>query len=300
MSRDPGDLPGSQLIPSVLERLHGLEVRVVSPTSADLDTQVANGYAIAAVAALTRGDLDAAHLHFRPLHNRYFWRIQKFCRSHLRGSPDPESEADELASETFLAFWRQLGHFDPTRGSVPALLYTISRRLVAERNRLNYRRAQVEIPPDPLESENPTEPATSAAELIHQVEGSWREANRARLLHILRTDAANVCDLLQLRYEQGLAWAEVARRLEVSLDAVRQRDQAARATLFVCGWRIIREEEARAGRALPWYRPDTATELARLLASAPEVASLFGEYFGETSLTLVSPRRESHVRRERR
>ena len=270
----------------------------MNTSSPDRDTQAANSYTLAAVAALARGDMASAHLAFQPIHDRYFWRIQQFCRNHLKGSPDPESEADDLASETFLAFWRQIGQFDPTRGSTSALLYTIARRMVSERNRLNYRRVQVEISPEPPEGggEGHPEPATSAAEMIHQVEEGWREANRARLLHILRTDAGPLCELLQLRYEQGLAWAEVAERLGVSRDAARQRDQAARATLFVCGWRIIREEEARAGRALPWYRPDTASELARLLASAPDVAGLFGEYFGETSLTLVSPRRESHVR----
>lgn len=253
------------------------------------------------ITALARGDLPSAHQAFRPIHDYYFWRVNRFIRWHLRYSADPEQESDDLTSEVFLQLWRQIDRVDTTRGPLSALLYTIARRLVNHRSKQNQVHRSREAPPAPPDGPDPLERASLTvsgdveATQLDALEADWRDDNRSRLLDQLAQETPDAHEILRLRYQEQLTFKAVAQHLAISADSARQRDLTARLALFKTGWRLIREEEVRAGNSLRWHRPQSVAELAGLVQQEPEVAQLLTQYFGAVSWRLICPRREAHV-----
>src|SRR5215467_10903695 len=75
--------------------------------------------------AVGRGDRDMA---LRELYQRYERRLYGLG---LRLLGDA-GLAEELVQETFVRVWRTADRFDPARGTVPAFIFAIARRLVID------------------------------------------------------------------------------------------------------------------------------------------------------------------------
>lgn len=254
-----------------------------------------------AVQALARRELATAHGAFQRIHDYYFWRVNRFIRARLRASPDIESEADDLTSDTFLQLWRQLGTFDAARGSIGSLIFIIARRLTGHRSVRNYKMRDIEVlegsqtlPEDKREGMGDRDPLDAEQVAVDQADHAWQEENRARLMREFEAEAPDAYRLARLRYQEGLSFKEVAHQLGISSDSARQRDVAARLLLFRMGWRQVRENELLAGRSHKTLRPQSVAELAVILQDDPAVGTLFEEYFGAASWRLVSPRRDHH------
>jgi RNA polymerase sigma-70 factor (ECF subfamily) len=115
--------------------------------------------------------------------------------------------AEELVQETFVRVWRTADRFDPGRGTVPAFVFAIARRLAIDLWRRPSSR--------PLEHE--AEPAGTPDAAFDQV-----------LLQVAVRDALDSLtaahrQVLELSYRSDLTQTEIARRLGISVGTVKSR-----------------------------------------------------------------------------
>jgi len=120
-------------------------------------------------AIAARGDRAA----FAQLFRRYAPKV----KAHLvaRGAA---AAADELTQEVMLIVWRKAALYDPTRGSVPAWLYTISRNFLFNQARAERRRQPGTGPEEAFPEPEPqptSEQALAAAEQRRQLAASLGE-----------------------------------------------------------------------------------------------------------------------------
>jgi len=115
--------------------------------------------------------------------------------------------AEELVQETFVRLWRTADRFDLERGTVPAFIFAIARRLAIDL----WRRP----------SSRPFEP---------EPEGAGRpdtEIDRVLLQVAVRDALDSLSDahrqVLELSYHSDLTQTEIARRLGISLGTVKSR-----------------------------------------------------------------------------
>lgn len=140
---------------------------------------------------------------------RPLWR---FVRSRV---PDPYA-AEDLTAEVFSRAWKGWGRFDPDRGSVAAWLFGIAHNVVADWWR--HRPAEVAME-EPHETAGPHDgPRTSGTDPAHRpLRREATERVAAAVAGLSQRDR----DALALRYGGGLAVADVAAVLDVSLSAAK-------------------------------------------------------------------------------
>jgi len=115
--------------------------------------------------------------------------------------------AEELVQETFVRVWRTADRFDPQRGTVPAFLFAIARRLAID---LWRRPSSRPFEPQP-------EPAGNPDSEFDQV-----------LLQVMVRDALDSLSdahrlVLELSYRSDLTQTEIARQLGISVGTVKSR-----------------------------------------------------------------------------
>lgn len=164
-----------------------------------VETLDASAHEAALVARLANGDRDEPLI---DLYGRYAPRLYGLG-VRLLGD---RGLAEELVQETFVRLWRGAGRFDPGRGTVRALVFTIARRVAVDLRRRNQR------PTSPLPDD---EPAGDDAfeELIAGLD----------LRDALDSLSDKHREILELCYEGDLTQAQVADRLGVPLGTVKTR-----------------------------------------------------------------------------
>ena len=168
-----------------------------SPAIAGLAADAADAELLALVAA---GDHGTP---LRRLYSRYEGRLYGFGLR-LLGEP---GLAEELVQETWVRLWQTAPRFDPERGTVRALLFTIARRVAVDLWR------------------RPSSRALGA-----EVEDAGAVAARADevLLAVTVRDAMMSLSpahrqVLELVYDEDMKLAEIAERLGVPLGTVKTR-----------------------------------------------------------------------------
>lgn len=183
-----------------------------------------------ATTAATRVDREEAELlalvaggdtgpPLRSLYGRYEGRLYGFGVRMLRD----RGLAEELVQETFVRLWQSARRFDPERGSVRALLFTIARRVAVDLHRRPSSRAFApEADPGVLEA--------AADQVVLSV--TVRDAMMS-LSPVHR-------EVLELVYDDDLRLSDIAARLEVPLGTVKTRAyyalRALRVALEERGW----------------------------------------------------------------
>ena len=154
---------------------------------------------------------------FHELYERHFRDVYRFALF-LSGSP---AQAEDLASETFVRAWSARGSI--REATVRAYLLTITRNLWRDT-----RRREGRFVPLDEAAEASTPPRGDALADL-----GWAER---QLAHV----AAGDREALLMHARDGLSYEEVARRLDVSVGAVKSR--------------IFRAREALAARRQPSHR----------------------------------------------
>jgi RNA polymerase sigma-70 factor (ECF subfamily) len=146
---------------------------------------------------------------FGALYDRYVQRVYRYCFYRTNHAPD----AEDLTAQIFMAAleglprYRQDGHFG-------GWLFSIARKKVADyhrRTRTLLNAAQVSLDEAALPPIH--------ADLAVDVEKSQR---RERLLKQIQALAEDERDLIHLRYVAELSFAEIARTLQKSEEAVKK------------------------------------------------------------------------------
>ena len=86
---------------------------------------------LALAAARSRGNSGDTDLLVRELYRRYHRPLYTFVLTRMRD----RQAAEDVVQEAFLRLWREAARFDPQRGSVAALLFTVARNLVTDAHR---------------------------------------------------------------------------------------------------------------------------------------------------------------------
>jgi RNA polymerase sigma-70 factor, ECF subfamily len=156
----------------------------------------------------------------RALYRRYEGRLYGVG---LRLLGDP-GLAEELVQETFLRLWKAAGRFDPERGCVRALVFTIARRVAVDLRRRPSSRAFAGEPPELAMSE----PAFDQIVLSVTVRDAMNALSPAHR------------EVLELAYDHDLTLADVAARLRIPHGTAKTRAwhalKALRAALEERGW----------------------------------------------------------------
>lgn len=150
--------------------------------------------------AVGRGDRDRA---LPELYRRYERRLYGLGWRLL----GDQGLAEELVQETFLRIWRTADRFDPERGTAPAFILSIARRLAIDLWRRPSSR--------PVQPEQ--EPPAAVDETIDRL-----------LLQLAVRDALDSLppaqrEVIELSYHSDLTQTEVAARLGIPLGTVKSR-----------------------------------------------------------------------------
>ncbi len=148
--------------------------------------------------------VDVYDEHLAPL-----WR---FVRSRV---PDPYA-AEDLTAEVFARAWKGWGRFDPGRGSAAAWLFGIAHNVVADWWRHRPAEVAMEAPDEPDPDRDPLR--TPAP---HPEQRPLRREATTRVAAAVASLSERDRDALALRYGGGLAVADVAAVLGVSLSAAK-------------------------------------------------------------------------------
>lgn len=132
-----------------------------------------------------------------------------------------QSQAEDLAQETFLRAWSHLQQFDPARAQFSTWLHTIARNLAF--TFLASRQEQAGIPDDVL--------ANIACEHPNPMQQLQAKQEREQLQHALRRLPLADRSALALAYVHGISLTDIARIEGVSLAAIKTRLHRARRTL---------------------------------------------------------------------
>jgi RNA polymerase sigma-70 factor (ECF subfamily) len=137
----------------------------------------------------------------RDLYGRYATRIYGLGMQLL----GDRGLAEELVQETFVRLWRSAPRFDPDRGSPPAFIYAIARRLAIDLWRRPSSRPLMvdEAPPDDEQMD--------------------RVLIRLDVRDALDSLSDTHREVLQLAYHQHLKQTEIAERLGIPLGTVKTR-----------------------------------------------------------------------------
>lgn len=168
--------------------------QLASPTLAPLDAEEAD-----LLARVADGDHEPS---LRALYRRYEARLYGFG---LRLLGD-RGLAEELVQESFVRLWQSAGRFDPERGTVRALLFTIARRVAADlRRRPSSRRFA------PGEEGGALEAPADDVLLSVTVRDAMTSLSPAHR------------EVLELAYDEDLRLTDIAERLDMPLGTVKTR-----------------------------------------------------------------------------
>lgn len=134
-----------------------------------------------------------------------------------------QASAEELAQETFLRAWKNLGAYDASRGAFSTWLFTLARHLALnERSSARYHHeinvADELLPDHPCERLTPPDALTQAQQ-------------RSLLQEALCTLPLTERSALALTYFQELSLAEVAKIENCTVNALKQRLHRAKLSL---------------------------------------------------------------------
>lgn len=162
---------------------------------------------------------------FADVHDEHLAPVWRFVRSRV---PDPHA-AEDLTAEVFSRAWRGWGRFDPGRGSAAAWLFGIAHNVVADWWRHRPAEVAMESPAEPDPVRDPLRTTTrDPADAPLRREATERVA--AAVAGLSQRDR----DALALRYGGGLAVADVAAVLDVSLSAAKMTISRALERLRAC------------------------------------------------------------------
>ncbi len=168
--------------------------QLASPALADVDAEEADLLARAAA-----GDHEPT---LRALYRRYETRLYGFG---LRILGD-RGLAEELVQESFVRLWQSAPRFDPERGTVRALLFTIARRVAADLRR-----------------------RPSSRQFAREADEAGVEARADEVLLSVTVREAMMSlspahrEVLVLAYDHDLRLTDIAARLELPLGTVKTR-----------------------------------------------------------------------------
>jgi RNA polymerase sigma-70 factor (ECF subfamily) len=161
------------------------------------------------IAKIVLGDESA----FLELYDRYAARVHGLA---LRVLNDPML-AEEATQDTFLKLWSRAREYIADRGSFPAWLLTIARRVALDRLRFEARRPTLSDSFDPDETWQNLPDIESVSD-----ESRWRSMYFA--VQNLHPDQRKV---IELAYYQGMSQSEIAEVLSLPLGTVKTRLRAA-------------------------------------------------------------------------
>ena len=134
----------------------------------------------------------------------------------------PQRQAEEVAQETFLRAWRNLGKFDPGRAEFSTWLFTIARNLALNEHARSHR---LELPAGDAEVQEVASEQPPAGEMLDASRRrEWLQAALARLRPAERT-------LIALVYTRELSLDAIARIEGCEPGAIRTRLHRARQRL---------------------------------------------------------------------
>lgn len=121
------------------------------------------------------------------------------------------AEAEELTQEVFLRLWDSAASFDPARGSLPAWLSVIARRMAIDRIRSKkFKARKQEVPLDEREP----------AETVGTFNSPPAVSGAKRALGTLSAEHQR---LIEMAYFDGLSHSKIAERLGTPLGTVKTR-----------------------------------------------------------------------------
>lgn len=134
------------------------------------------------------------------------------------------ADAEEVVADAFGQAWRTAAQFDPSRGSVPAWLATITRTRALDLQRARGRRARA------LDRAARTDPQGLAAPLGSAGEAPDRGTERDELRRLVEGSLAELPEpqrrVIELAYFGGLSQSEIAAELGDPLGTVKTRMRA--------------------------------------------------------------------------
>lgn len=154
-------------------------------------------------------EVPAARPEFVDVYDDHVGPLWRYVRSRV---PDPYA-AEDLTAEVFSRAWKGWGRFDPQRGNAAAWLFGIAHNVVADWWRHRPAEVAMEDPATP-------DPDVAATSLDPAGEPLRREATE-RVAAAVTELSERDRDALALRYGGGLAVADVAAVLGVSLSAAK-------------------------------------------------------------------------------
>jgi RNA polymerase sigma-70 factor, ECF subfamily len=195
-------------------------VRITSVLQPSAATSPAAGVDAGEADLLARVASGDAGTPLRALYRRYEGRLYGLG---LRLLGDP-GLAEELVQETFVRVWQGADRFDPARGSVRGLVFTIARRVAIDLWRRPSSRALGPEPPELAADDRAAEQVLLAI-TVRDAMMSLSPAHR---------------EVLELVYDDDLKLADIAARLDVPLGTVKTRAhhalRAMRTALGERGW----------------------------------------------------------------
>ena len=128
-----------------------------------------------------------------------------------------ERFAQDVVQEVFLAVWRDAGRFDPSKGTVPAWLFSLARHKAIDlvRREANVRKRTADVD---LEFEESPDDVDDAA---------WLRIRRERVLEAITELTPAQRTALELAFFAGLTHVEVAERLGIPLGTAKTRIRTA-------------------------------------------------------------------------
>jgi RNA polymerase sigma-70 factor (ECF subfamily) len=165
------------------------------------------------VAQCQQGELDV----YEHVVNRYRQRVYALAFSMLRN----EQDAVEVAQETFVRAWQNIGKFR-LESSVYTWLYRITTNQCIDRARRRDRRAEVALDDavDPATSADAPEPPSTNPSPVDEVQ--HRELGR-QIDAALRELSPEHRAVIQLREFEGLEYAEIAAAIGCNVGTVMSR-----------------------------------------------------------------------------
>ncbi len=143
----------------------------------------------------------------------------------------PQAQAEEIAQETFLRAWQNLGQYDPKRAEFSTWLFTIARRLAL--NELGHAptRPETSLSPDPSSSWSVGHEEIADTQTPSVFERMEQQEQQQHLQQALRRLPLHERSTLALAYIQGLDMKTIARIEACSESAVKVRLHRAREQL---------------------------------------------------------------------
>jgi RNA polymerase sigma-70 factor (ECF subfamily) len=163
---------------------------------------------------IARGDEDA----FRVLYERYFRIATAVAGRYVRDPLSPE----DVAQESFADLWKHRQRYRRERGSIRALLMTITRNRAIDASRGARSACAATVALEAADG------ATAADDVPAQSE---RRESRRRTIAAIAALPAPQREVIRLRTFGGLSHSEIARRTGAPLGTVKSRSRLAMVTM---------------------------------------------------------------------